>query len=264
MNEGTLEHVLSWKEFPGEVITSLIVMVVVVLISLIIFIKARKVDPSKPSKGVMNLVEMLVEFFEKLVGENMGPAFKNYPGYFMGIAMYILLCFIFGISGLPAPMTALEIPLSLGFIVLIAIHVTAIRDKKLKYFRRFVDPIPFVPIFLPGNIISAFVPMISLAFRLFGNVISSWVLMTLLYELFMNISLNVFGHIGGTPLFSAIPTALVHLYFDVFVGLIQTYVFVMISSFYIAQERTPDEERKRAIPKYRVIPVLDQNHERRM
>ena len=58
--------------FPGELITSLIIMAVIAIFSLIVYFKSKKVDPLKKPKGIMLLAEMYVKMMDELVCKNMG------------------------------------------------------------------------------------------------------------------------------------------------------------------------------------------------
>ena len=100
----------------------------------------------------------------------------NFGGFIMGVAVYLFIAFIFGLTGLPSPVTYMAVPLSLGLTTFILIHVTSIRYTKWKYFKRYIDPIP---IFLPINLISMWAPLLSLTLRLFGNAIAGWALLTI-------------------------------------------------------------------------------------
>ena len=64
----------------------------------------------------------------------------------MAIGVYMFIAFIFGLTGLPSPITYMAIPLSLGLSTFMLIHATAIKYNKLRYFKRYVEP---VPLFLP-------------------------------------------------------------------------------------------------------------------
>ena len=81
--------------------------------------------------------------------------------------------------------------------------------------KRFAKP---MPILTPINILEIFIRPLSLCMRLFGNVLGAFVIMEL-----VTLVVPV-----GVP-------AILSLYFDVFDGLIQAYVFVFLTSLYIAE-----------------------------
>jgi F-type H+-transporting ATPase subunit a len=82
------------------------------------------------------------------------------------------------------------------------------------YLKGFAEPIF---ILLPLNIIGELATPISLSFRLFGNILGGVIIMYLLY--------------------SAVPVLipiLPHIYFDLFAGILQTFIFVMLSMVFIS------------------------------
>ena len=226
-------------EIPGEIFSSLIVCLIIIVLSIIVAIISKHRDPLKRPKGFMSIVEYGVTFFDKFAVEMMGPAFKNMGGFVMALALYLFTSFIFGLTGLPSPMTYMAIPLSLGLVSFVMIHVTAVRYQKWKYFKRYIDPFP---VFLPINLMSMWAPLLSLTLRLFGNAIAGFALMTILYSALEALNGMIFSFMGtwggaiGTPLV----TGVFHLYFDLFSGFIQTTVFISLTSIYIGQEGPED------------------------
>ena len=132
---GIFDNFLTW-ELSGEVLSSLIVMLIIALFFLIAGIQAHFHDPLKPSKGPLFLAEVLVNFFDGLVSELMGDKFKGFGGFITAIASYLFISFIFGLTGLPSPVTYMAVPLSLALITFGMIHITSMRFTKIRYFKR--------------------------------------------------------------------------------------------------------------------------------
>ena len=223
-----------------EVISSLIVIFIMMILAVIIGIQASKQDPLKKPKGLLLLFEIGVNFFDRLVGDLMGTHFKGYGGFVLTIATYLFLSFVIGLTGLASPMTYLAVPLSLGLITFGLIHITSIRFTKWGYFKRYIDPFPF---FLPINLISMWAPLLSLSMRLFGNALAGWTLMSILYVGLQNVSAMIFSFLpaGFNELFFApIVTPILHAYFDLFSGFIQTTVFIFLTMIFVSQEAPED------------------------
>ncbi|MBQ1473245.1 MAG: F0F1 ATP synthase subunit A, partial [Lachnospiraceae bacterium] len=112
---------------------------------------------------------------------------------------------------------------ALGIITFCLIHFNEVKHNSLKSI--WIDkcsPLPpWLPIWLPINIISDIAVPISLSLRLFANVLSGTVMMALVYGLLSKIAY--------------VWPAVLHVYFDLFSGAIQTYVFCMLTMTYIAQ-----------------------------
>ena len=227
----------------GETISSLILIGIISLLAIYICIRSRFADPLKKPKGILFLAEVGVTFFDGLVESLMGPRYRGFGGFIMAIATYLFLAFIWGLTGLPAPVSYLATPLSLGLITFVLIHLNSIRFTRFRYFKRYIEPIP---LFLPINLISMWAPLLSLTMRLFGNALAGWTLMTLLYAALNGIGGTVIeaaGHAMGAGSFVApIVTPILHAYFDLFSGLIQTVVFLFLSMIFIANEGPEDDD----------------------
>ena len=66
MSEETIRNIthFGWDMFSGEVIMSLIVMGIIIIFSFIVYFKFRKLDPTKPDKGFVMVVESAVDKLE--------------------------------------------------------------------------------------------------------------------------------------------------------------------------------------------------------
>ena len=227
-------------DIPGEVISSLIVMLIIVILAIIIAIQAHFQDPLKKPKGLLLIAEIGVQFFDNFVKDLTGSALPNFGGFIMGVATYLFIAFIFGLTGLPSPVTYMAVPLSLGLTTFLLIHLISAKFTKWRYFKRYVDPLP---VFLPVNLLSMWAPLLSLTLRLFGNAIAGWALLTIVEFSLRDASAAIFSFVpsGWNEVFLApIPLAVLHAYFDLFSGLIQTVVFMSLTAIFIGQE-IPEE-----------------------
>ena len=227
-------------DIPGEVISSLIVMFIIMVLAIVVGILAKRQDPLKKPKGLLLLAEIGVDYFDKFSEELVGKAIPNFGGFIMGVAVYLFIAFIFGLTGLPSPVTYMAIPLSLGLTTFLLIHLTSIRFTKWRYFKRYIDPIP---VFLPINLISMWAPLLSLTLRMFGNAVAGWALLTITEYALRDLSAALFSFIGSewNQVFLApIPLAILHAYFDLFSGFIQTFVFILLTATFIGQEIPED------------------------
>ena len=213
-------------EFLGQTVwitTSHACILIVMAIMITFFIIANRIlkkATDVPGTG-QNVIELIVELLEGMVQGSMGkwaPGFVNYIGT---IFIFILISNISGLLGLRPPTADYGTTLCLGLITFSLIHINTFKHQSLKQI--WVDkcsPLPpWLPIWLPINLISDIAVPISLSLRLFANVLSGTVMMALIYGL-----LGVIA--------TAWPAAL-HVYFDLFSGAIQTYVFCMLTMTYI-------------------------------
>ncbi len=202
-----------------------ILLVLLLLITFAVFAnRAIKKADSVPIEEAaapgtfQNIVELVVEMLDNMVTNVMGknaPKFANYIGT---IFIFILISNISGLLGLRPPTADYGTTLPLGIITFCLIFFNKIKYQKVSGFLKgLCDPWVF---WAPINIIGDVAVPISLSLRLFANVLSGTVMLALFYGL-----LPIFVKIG-------IPAAL-HLYFDLFSGAIQTYVFCMLTMTYI-------------------------------
>ena len=227
-------------DIPGEVISSLIVMLIIIILAIYIGIRAHFQNPLKRPKGLLHLAEIGVNYFDNFVKDLTGAALPNFGGFIMGVACYLFLSFIFGLTGLPSPVTYMAVPLSLGLTTFLLIHIISARYTKFGYFKRYIDP---MPVFLPVNLLSMWAPLLSLTLRLFGNAVAGWALLTIVEVSLRDLSASLFSFIQSdwNQIFLApIPLAVLHAYFDLFSGLIQTVVFISLTAIFIGQE-IPEE-----------------------
>lgn len=201
-------------------ISVLIVMLLIIIFSCIASRVAKKAT-EVPGK-FQNVVEMIVEFLDGIIHNSMGknaPKFRNYIGT---IFIFIFISNISGLLGLRPPTADYGVTLPLGIITFTLIWFNKIKHNKPKSL--WVDmcsPLPpWLPIWLPINVISEIAVPISLSLRLFANVLSGTVMMALVY--------------GLLKYFALIWPAALHVYFDLFSGAIQTYVFCMLTMTYIS------------------------------
>ncbi|MBQ4209151.1 F0F1 ATP synthase subunit A [bacterium] len=221
------------------------IIMILLLFFFIIFLILRKVDPLKPNKLFLFL-ELIVDNIDNFVVKNMGDGFSNFGSYILTLILFIPFCFLVGIIGLPNPFTFLSVPFSLSFCTFCLIHITSLKFTKKKYFKRFFEPFP---VFLPINLLSMWIPLISLALRLFGNVFAGWILSSMFYGALDSVLNNLESFIGNYSFFSlpifSLLASFFHLYFDIFSCLIQTAIFVFLSVLFVAMEKPNDYNLKR-------------------
>lgn len=234
-------------EFVPQLFVSLLCMLIVLVFFLIIGYKASRAKVGDKPKGIFLLGLIFFDTIENFTISIMGQGHKKFTKLSMVIAPYVFICFIISLTGLPSPIIYLSTPLSLALITFFMVHYTAVQQNHWGYFKRYVEP---VAVFLPINLISMWAPTLSLTLRMFGNAISGYCIMNLVYfslETAANMMTGsaLTGAIGAQSIFLApIVTPLLHLYFDLFSGFIQTVVFTTLTLIYISQEQAdPDENQ---------------------
>ena len=220
-----IHGLFKYSFFGHEVwITTSHVCILIVMLIIIGFAiaanRAMKKATEVPS-GFQNVVELIVEKLDGVVDGPMGknaPRFYNYIGT---VFIFILLSNISGLLGLRPPTADYGVTLPLGILTFVLIHFNQFKYQKLKdIWVDMCSPLPpWLPIWFPINLISEIAVPVSLSLRLFANVLSGTVMMALVY--------------GLLKWFAVIWPAALHVYFDLFSGAIQTYVFCMLTMTYI-------------------------------
>lgn len=192
-----------------------IIMSIIIALAIIARIKLKsfKLVPT----GFQNVVEIIVEVFDNFATNALGKNLSYIaPWYFM-VFVFIFSSSMFSIFGLRAPTADWATTFALAFASFSLMIIMGFKHQKGQYLKSFFNP-HFV--FFPLNLIGELAKPVSLSFRIFGNMLSGTIILTLYYSL--------------TPLFVqfGIP-ALLHGFFDVIFGTIQTYIFVIISIMYV-------------------------------
>ncbi len=174
--------------------------------------------------GFQNVVELIVEKLDGMVDSTMGKNGVNFRNYIGTIFIFILISNFSGLLGLRPPTADYGTTLPLGLMSFTIIHVVELKYQKVSgVIKGLCDPWVF---WAPINIIGNVAVPISLSLRLFANILSGTVMMALIYGLLSKIAFFW-------------PGAL-HVYFDLFSGAIQTYVFCMLTMTYISNAMTTD------------------------
>lgn len=205
-----------------ELVNAYIVVIVLSIISIIIGVKAKKADFKKKPKGILLYAEIFVEGIENLVKNTMGKANVGFTPYIGSLTCFLAFSNLMGLIGFKPPTSNYVIPFTLAIITTFMIHINNIRFNGVgNYLKGFFEP---VPVLFPINILGEIANPISLSFRLFGNILSGVIVTTLLYSALSSLFVYITPFV--TPVF--------HAYFDIFAGLIQTFVFIMLTMVNVA------------------------------
>lgn len=164
-----------------------------------------------------NIVELIIEMLDNMTKSVMGKNATSFANYIGTIFIFILISNISGLFGLRPPTADYGVTLPLGLLTFTLIHFNKFKHQKVKgVIKGLCDPWVF---WAPINIIGDVAVPISISLRLFANVLSGTVMMALIYGLLSKVAI--------------IWPAALHVYFDLFSGAIQTYVFCMLTMTYI-------------------------------
>lgn len=195
-----------------SVVVTWIIMAVLLLGSIILVRNLKVENVGRKQVVLETVVGGLYNFFYDLLGEDG----KGYIPYLMTVGLYIGVANMIGLFGLKSPTKDVGVTGALALMSIVLIEFSGVHKKGVKSFlKSFAEPIPLM---LPMNILEIFIRPLSLCMRLFGNILGAFVIMELIKIV--------------APLLVPVPLS---LYFDLFDGFIQAYVFVFLTSLFIKE-----------------------------
>ena len=211
---------------PLHVVPDYLVMVLVVALALGLVLGLASRRLSLVPRGGQNVVELLVQTFEGLAVDTIGPQGRKYLPVIGTVGLFIFGCNMIGlVPGFMSPTSKLNVTLGCALVVFFYYHWQGVKSQGLKYFKHFMGPIPaLAPLMIPIEIISHFSRPVSLSMRLFGNIFAE--------ELLILIMASIIPFLLPLP-FMAVA---------IFTSVIQSFVFVLLSCIYIAGAVAHEEE----------------------
>ena len=182
-----------------------------------------------------HFAEMAVQKVNDLVEENMGEFFKGFPPFIIAILILSALSSLLTLVGLYPPTSDINIVGGWAILVFILITYYKFKCGPINYLKSFTQP---VALLTPINLISEVATPVSMAFRHYGNVLSGSVISVLLGSALGGLSSMLLGWLPGfladIPLLQVGIPAVMSLYFDIFSGCLQAFIFAMLTMMYVA------------------------------
>ena len=178
-----------------------------------------KRNPSKPQV----FLEFCIGFFNNFCKINLGKHWRSFAPWLGTVAVFIAFCNLSPVFGVTPPTKNIAVTLTLALSSFFLIYVSQFRYRGLKGgLHRFIEPVPFL---LPLNLLEVLIRPTTLCMRLFGVILAGHVIMDLISALVPVVVPAVFG-----------------LYFDIFDGVIQTVVFVFLTTLFVSESIGAHEE----------------------
>lgn len=188
------------------------------IVLLLVFAVTRNLKLA-PKSGMQHLLEMIVVALTEQLDSSIGPKGRLVAPLVITLFIFLLVSNWLGlVPGFTSPTNDLNTTLGLALMMVILVHILGVYQKGLKHFKHFIEP---YPVFLPINIIEEIAKPVTLSFRLFGNILAGEILLVILGMLLSN---SIFGYI--------VPSG--WLLFSVVVGVIQAFIFTMLSISYLS------------------------------
>lgn len=201
-----------------------------IMLGLIIFAYFGSKKLEKVPGKFQNFVELVVDGFQTLVIQTMGEKNLGYTPYIGTLFLLFMVANLVGLVGLRAPTADLNTTLAMALVTFALVQIQGMKTKGMGgYFKGFMEPLPAI---LPLNIISELSNPVSLSFRLFGNIAGGMVITSLLYGFLGWLSTGLAGL--PLPIFQVGIPAFLSIYFDLFTGILQAFIFTMLTMVFVA------------------------------
>ena len=195
-----------------SVVVTWIIMALLAALSLLL---TRKLSVRSPGK-VQTALEWAVQLLNDFVRSNLGAHWRPFAPWLGTVALYIGLSNLIGILGLTPPTKDISVTAALAIMSMLLIYGAQFRyNGLLGGLKKFAEPMPLL---LPINLMEMAIRPLALCMRLFGNILGAFIIMEMLKFLVPVILPAVFS-----------------IYFDLFDGLIQTVVFVFLTTLFTGE-----------------------------
>jgi len=210
-------------EVPGGINVIPVVMTWAVMGLLILFSHRAGRNLRREPRRLQLIAESFVGMFDQLCVDSMGKEIgRKFVPYVATIFIFVLISNWIGvIPGLQEPTRDINTCFGLGLISFFVSHIAGIRYRGIKaYLREYFEPLgPLSPFLFVINVVGEIGKTLSHSLRLFGNVLGGAILVLVLGELTKQLPILNTG---------------LSIWFGLFVGLVQAYVFAMLAMTYIA------------------------------
>ncbi len=191
-----------------------IILAVVLIICLVLGTNLKVKNISKRQA----VSEFIVTKLEAVAGDMIGEEGKGYVPYLIAVFIFLLFSNTFGIFGFKPPTKDLNVTAGLAIMSILTVQFANIKKHNpWGWIKSFAKPVAVVT---PINILELVIKPLSLCMRLFGNVLGAFIIMELIKT--------------AMPVPVIVP-AVFSLYFDLFDGILQAYVFVFLTGMYIKE-----------------------------
>ena len=210
--------------FNDTLISMWIIGVALIALAIVARVKIKKFK-EVPETKFQNIMEAIVELFDNYATSILTQKYKYFGAWFFGVFMFFLAANLISITGLRNPTADLAVTFSMGLTTVVLMQFVGFRYNGFQHVKEWFKPIF---LFAPINIVADLSRAVTLGMRLFINILSGLILMSLIYFL-----LPWWASI-------AIPGALA-LFFDVFIGVLQAFIFITVSMFFLMM-KVPQED----------------------
>jgi F-type H+-transporting ATPase subunit a len=192
------------------------VLVCLFLMALFFLVRAR-LSVDKPG-ALQHIFEGAVGFVEGQSREIIGPHSEGHTSFLVTLGLFILFCNLLGlIPGFESPTALPVVPLGCAMVAFCYYQAQGFKHSGVKYLLHFAGPMPLLaPLMIPIEIISHLARVLSLTIRLYANMFA--------------------GDMVTLVFFSLVPLGVPIVFLGLHLGVsfLQTYIFVLLTTVYLA------------------------------
>jgi F-type H+-transporting ATPase subunit a len=215
---GSLRSLHIEPQYPQAPITDAVAMqfLVFLFLLLLFFLVRSRLSVDRPG-ALQHAFEGIQDFIQGQSEEIIGHHSGSYTPFLTALALFILSCNLIGlIPGFETPTAVPVVPLGCAICAFIYYQAQGFKHAGIGYLKHFAGPMPFLaPLMVPIEIISHLARVLSLTIRLYANMFA--------------------GDMVTLVFFSLVPIAIpvVFLTLHLGVSILQTYIFVLLTTVYL-------------------------------
>ncbi len=212
---GEIIHYAATEIAPGIVInmqTMYMTWIAMAIVFVLFFVVSR--NPKLVPSGLQNVMEMVIDFLDGMMNQNLGEKGRKYMASFI-ITLFMFILISNEIGMLPqigvhwtSPTNDINTCFALSLLIALSAYIVGVARQGLKHFKHFVQPAPG---FIVLHLLDAVTKPLTMALRLFGNILAGEILLIVLYQL--------------SPWI--IPEFWVM--FSLFIGFVQAFIFTILA-----------------------------------
>ena len=219
----------------------------------------KRTKHNEPPKGLAFLIFNLINYFRNLTREILGKDLEKLSPIFLTFFSYIALSNLIAMVGLESPTSSVMVCLTLGLFCFVGTFVMGFRYQRFSFLYKFTYNVTIekksdnkkikIPLMVnPIEVMGSLTPLISLSFRLWGNIFAGVLIISLLYNLPYALISNDLSQLfpvepggimtpdrwrlGAITLLSSLFVPPLHAFLDIGIGLIQALVFILLTMVY--------------------------------
>lgn len=220
----------------GIIFSITVVTVILLVVFGCYYAKVKKMDVKSYDSKLVIVMDAIIDTCKKIVIDNLGHKYVKWTPYVIFLLSYLFVSNMLALFGLKETTTSYTVPLTLGLITWVTSIVLSIKYQKMAYLKSFLIGVKikgkhFYFMVNPFSIIGKITPLISLTFRIWGNIIAGSIIYSVLFWACSQLP-AAYPEIGIILIGGVLVMPFMLAYLTLFTGAVQAYVFVLLTVTY--------------------------------